>query len=198
MKVTLTAERVYMKIKIPSILLAVAQLAAFAHCAMAQGLSAHIKPLLGLKALYVLVENPSQEAKRINLTTEDMQRVVETKLKMAGIKVLSTEESLRAAGAPFMSVNIGIRSRDAILFGDITIGVYELACLQSDTTNCGGFITWQTSGIFTTKAKDAAPWLQDKLNETMDIFLHDYFAANPRAEPIPTIPNKKNKHGGHR
>jgi len=63
--------------------------------------------------------------------------------------------------------------------------------LQRNNANCGGFIIWQTSGIFTTKAKDAAPWLQDKLNEHMDIFLRDYFAANPRTEPIPTIPKKK-------
>jgi len=185
------AEGVCMNKRNIFMLLAAAELCASAAGLMAQELSPHRQPLAGLKALYVLVDNPSNDAKRINLTTEDVQRTVETKLKMAGIKVLTVQESLRAEGGPFMSVNIGMRSRDAILFGDIAISVYERACLKRDNTMCGGFITWQTSGIFTTKGKNASQWLQENLNDTMDIFLHDYFAANPRAEPIPTIPKKK-------
>lgn len=179
-----------MKKLIVAALVAAAHIAAPAQTGMARTLSSHLRPLQGLQQLYVIVHNPAAEAKKIKLTAEAVQRVVELKLKMAGIRVLTPDESLRAVGAPFLSVNIGMRVREGILFGDIAIAVHEQACLHRDSAACGGFITWQTSGVFTTKSKKAAQWLQDKINDSLDLFLQDYFTANPRKKFIPTIPDK--------
>lgn len=169
--------------------LAAASLAA-SPAALARDLPAHLRPLAGLRQVYVIVHNPSREAKKIDLKAEAVQRVVELKLKMAGIGILTPEESLRAVGAPFLSVNIGMRTRDGIRFGDIAIAVHDQACLRRDGDACGGFITWQTSGVFTTKSKKPAQWLQEKVCDSMDLFLQDYLAANPREKPIPTVPDR--------
>ncbi len=156
----------------------------------AEDLPHHIKFLAGLQSLFVLVDNSSKDAAKIKLTSEAVQRVVEQKLRLAGIKVLTAEENLRAVNGPFMAVSIGIRPRESILFGDITISLYQWGCLQRNAGACGGLITWQTSGIFTTKTKDSAQWLLGHIGDSMDIFLNDYFAANPTSLPIPTLPKK--------
>jgi hypothetical protein len=112
------------------------------------------------------------------------------KLRMAGVKVLSTEESLLAAGKPVMAVDISIRARDALLYGNIAITVYEKACLERDKSTCDHFVTWQKSGTFSTKRNDAAQLIQDGVIKYMDDFLNDYLKANPRTEPVQPIPQK--------
>src|ERR1051326_4291773 len=62
--------------------------------------------LVGLPGVYVLVETVADEAQRDGLDTLQVRTDVEVKLRQAGIRVLSKEEWLSTAGAPYLYVNI--------------------------------------------------------------------------------------------
>ncbi|MBN2106239.1 MAG: hypothetical protein JW832_02355 [Deltaproteobacteria bacterium] len=171
--------------------LAMVQAVAFAHCAGAEEISSTSGPLKGLQGVAVVVGIVSKgESGKTNLTQDTITRIVEMKLRTAGIKVVSREASLLAAGKPVMAVDISIRARDAFLYGNIAITVYEKACLERDKSTCDHFVTWQKSGTFSTKKNDPAQLIQDGVIRYMDDFLNDYLKANPMTEQVQPVPQK--------
>ena len=170
--------------------LAMVQIVACGHCAGAE-IPSIAGPLKGLPGVSVVVGIVAKgESGKTSLTQGTITRIVEMKLRMAGVKVLSREESLLAAGKPVMAVDISIRTRDALLYGNIAITVYEKACLERDKSTCDHFVTWQKSGTFSTKRNDAAQLIQDGVIKYMDDFLNDYLKANPVTEPVQPVPQK--------
>jgi hypothetical protein len=173
------------------VLLAMVWIFIFVYCTGAEEISSSAGPLKGMQGVCVVVEIVSKgDFSTTNLKKDTITRIVETKLRMAGIKVVSKEESLQSAGKPIMAVDISIRTRDAFLYGNIAITVYERACLERNNRMCDHFVTWQKSGTFSTKRNDAAQWIQDGVIKYMDDFLSDYLKANARTEPVHPIPQK--------
>ena len=62
-----------------------------------------------IKGLLVVVEDLPAKVEKTGLTSDQIQAYVEAKCKQAGIKVLSTEESLNTAGYPILAVNIDLK-----------------------------------------------------------------------------------------
>ena len=62
-----------------------------------------------IKGLLVVVEDLPAKVEKTGLTSEQIQTYVEAKCKRAGLKVLSTEESLNMAGYPILAVNVDLK-----------------------------------------------------------------------------------------
>ena len=62
-----------------------------------------------IKGVLVVVEDLPAKVEKTGLTSDQIQTYVEAKCKRAGLKVLSTEESLNTAGYPILAVNIDLK-----------------------------------------------------------------------------------------
>jgi hypothetical protein len=61
-----------------------------------------------IKGMLVVVEDLPSKVEKSGLTSDQIQTYVEAKCKRAGIKVLSTEDSLNVAGYPILAVNVDV------------------------------------------------------------------------------------------
>ncbi len=61
-----------------------------------------------IKGMLVVVEDLPSKVEKSGLTSDQIQTYVEAKCKKAGIKVLSTEQSLNVAGYPILAVNVDV------------------------------------------------------------------------------------------
>jgi hypothetical protein len=61
-----------------------------------------------IKGVLVVVEDLPSKVEKSGLTSDQIQTYVEAKCKKAGIKVLSTEQSLNVAGYPILAVNVDV------------------------------------------------------------------------------------------
>jgi hypothetical protein len=64
--------------------------------------------LRGLKGFGVLVEKLPPEVEQEGLNRLQLQLEVESKLRMAGIKVLTREEVFRTPGEPYLYINVNV------------------------------------------------------------------------------------------
>ncbi|MBI3330423.1 MAG: hypothetical protein HYZ81_27400 [Nitrospinae bacterium] len=62
--------------------------------------------LRGLTGVHVMVEEISPEIKRAGLTTTQLQTDAELRLRKAGIRVLTQEESLATPGGPYLYIRV--------------------------------------------------------------------------------------------
>ena len=62
--------------------------------------------LRGLTASGVVVEETGQDGERLGLSRATLQTDTELKLRLAGIRVLTRQELLRAPGSPYLHVNV--------------------------------------------------------------------------------------------
>ena len=62
-----------------------------------------------IKGVLVVVEDLPAKVEKTGLTSDQIQNYVESKCKRAGLKVLSTEESLNIAGYPILALNIDLK-----------------------------------------------------------------------------------------
>jgi len=80
----------------------------------AQGDDPRTLSLKGISAVFVLVEDLPEGA-RLGLTDETIQTDVELKLRLAGIRVVTREESFKQPGSPlfYVRVNLSDQARAA-------------------------------------------------------------------------------------
>lgn len=169
---------------------AAVQFFAFVQYAQAEEIRINVKTLQGLTGLGVVVGELSDDAKKILITSRDIQEIVEQKLRMAGIQVLSREERLRTPGMPYLYLRMSIKvTDDGFVYGSTKIQIEEEACL-SRKEMCGTFITWNKGSIFSVQMDRARQFLKDAVTEDMDIFLKDYFTVNPGRAPVRPASNK--------
>ncbi|MBN2107498.1 MAG: hypothetical protein JW832_08715 [Deltaproteobacteria bacterium] len=172
------------------VVLAVVQIFVFGLRAGAQEPRINVKSLQGLTGLAVIVGKLSEDAKKIPITNNDIQEIAELKLRMAGIKVLSKEDRLRTPGMPYLYVRLSVKATDdGFIYGSTKIQIKEEACLSRKEL-CGAFITWDNGSIFSVGMDRAKQFVQDSINEDMDIFLSDYYTVNPRTEAATSLPQK--------
>lgn len=62
--------------------------------------------LKGVGTVSVVVENLQDGAKTLNLTRETIRTDVGLKLRLAGMRVVTDEESLKLSGSPFVSISV--------------------------------------------------------------------------------------------
>jgi len=136
------------------------------------------KTLHGINGINVVVEDLGPEIERKGLKGEQIQTDVESKLKLAGIQVLTKSELFREIGMPWISVKPTIMKLDQcngfVYF--IEILAYQRATLIRNE-NVHFVITWSNEMIGTTPDLTN---IRNIIKNQMDEFLNALLSVNPK------------------
>ncbi len=136
--------------------------------------------LRGINALHVIVHDVDQEAEQYGLTREKIQMDFETRLGMAGIKVLSEEESLEVPGAPFITLTVGTMRAfttkgSEFHFISILIKLRQNVYLERKPKNrIHGIATWSNTRFGVNFGQN----IRSEVNKAIDQFINAHAAAN--------------------
>ena len=126
-----------------------------------------------------MVEGFTDRAKRAGFDDRTFQTDVELKLRMAGIKVLSEEETLGTAGRPWLYVRVNSlhEKPDTMDAYSIIVGLAQSALLERDLS-LGSFSTstWSTDSVGHGGISD----IRSGLKDAMDVFINAWLSVNPK------------------
>jgi Cdc6-like AAA superfamily ATPase len=138
--------------------------------------------LKGLKGVGVLVENLSSEVEKEGLKKNGLQLEVEFKLREAGIKVLSKEESLKTPGEPYLYINVNMntaKTESDIYPYSIDMLFIQKVSLLRNPQQVTYAVTWSTGGVGSI-TKQLVSRLRSSVSDMVDIFIKAYLAENPK------------------
>jgi hypothetical protein len=138
--------------------------------------------LRGLKGIGVLVEKLPLEVEQEGLKRHQLQMEVESKLRTAGIKVLTKEEAFNTPGEPFLYINLNVNT--AKTEGDIYPYSIDLLFIQKvslvrDPKQTTYAVTWSTGGVGSI-GKPIVGQLGESVEAMVDVFIKAYLTENPR------------------
>lgn len=143
-----------------------------------------MESLKGLKGVEVLIEELSPDLENLNLTMIQIQSEVESKLRKAGIQVLSKEENekIQPLRKPYLYIKINsckLSSRKESIAFNIGIALNQQVMLreQADSKECFFAPTWYTSVVGAAGRKNIQEIL-DIVQDLIDKFINAYLKAN--------------------
>jgi ribosomal protein S8 len=136
--------------------------------------------LKGLQGVYVLVENLKPEVEKYGLTRQQLQTDVELRLRQNGIRVLSKQEQFSTPGMPYLYVNVNtMPDINGLVPLGILLELKQNVFLARDTTKLCIASTWNGSTTGSVGSKKIET-IRDSVKDSVDIFINDYLAANPK------------------
>jgi hypothetical protein len=138
--------------------------------------------LRGLKGIGVLVEQLPPEVEKGGLSKDQLQKDVETKLRAAGIKVLTKEECAKTPGEPnlYINVNVNIAKTESDIYPySLDLLFIQKVSLLRDQKITSHAVTWSTAGVGSI-TKTMVSQLRESVGEILDIFIKAYRAENPK------------------
>ena len=142
--------------------------------------------LRGINGIFVRVESLSSEIRKDGLKKQQIRTDVESKLQMAGIKVLSYEEYLLQEGHPYLYIQASVIKSQYpnIYIYHIGIELVQNANLVRNPNLIIGNIllspkvtTWSTGSIGKSGyINDIRNFIKDEVN----IFIDAYLSVNPK------------------
>ena len=133
-----------------------------------------------IKGLLVVVEDLSSEIENEGFTTDQIQTDVVAKCKGAGIKVLSSEESLKVAGYPILAVIVDVKKfqGNGHYLYSIHVDLHQNVHLERDPRIIIiGAATWTSRSYG--MDKDLG-YIRARVIDHMEEFTKAYSAANPK------------------
>jgi len=138
--------------------------------------------LRGLKGVGVLVEKLPAEVEKEGLNRLQLQLEVESKLRMAGIKVLTREEVFKTPGEPhlYINVNVNVAKTESDIYPySIDMLLIQQVSLLRDPNLTTFAVTWSKGGVGSI-GKTILSQLQEYVREMVDIFIKAYLEENPK------------------
>lgn len=138
--------------------------------------------LRGVKALSVIVYDLDYEFEEYGLTQEKIQKDLEAKLRTAGIKVLSKEESMKVREAPLLGLMIGalraFTAKDTEFYYISTvIKLRQNVYLERMPKNkVPGIATWSNTRFGINFAHN----IRSEVDDAIDKFITAYLSVNPK------------------
>ncbi len=137
--------------------------------------------LAGLTGVYVLVEHIPDEAQRDGLDTTQIRTDVELKLRQAGITVLTQQEWLSTAAAPYLYVNVqAIKNSAGIYAFTVDVELRQRVTLIQNPSMRVLAPTWSATGIIGTVGSQKIGSVREDVRDLTDQFINAYLAANPK------------------
>ena len=131
--------------------------------------------LSGLSAVFVLVEDLPDGTKLRGLSKADIQSEVERRLHVAGLRVVSAEESARLPGGPYLYVKVNLVDHGHAASVDVQLT--QGALLVRNGQFMPSTITWSRSALL---SKPTAQNIRDAVNDRVDAFVIAWLAVNPQ------------------
>ena len=138
--------------------------------------------LQGLKGVGVLVEKLPPEVEQEGLKRDQVQMEVESKLRTAGIKVLTKEEAFNTPGEPFLYINLNIniaKTESDIYPYSIDLLLIQKVSLLRDPKLTSYAVTWSTGGVGSV-GKPILSQLRESVEAMVDVFVNAYLMENPK------------------
>ena len=136
--------------------------------------------LRGLREIFVVTENLSDEAVKDGLSKDQIQTDVGLKLRMAGIKVISKEESSLTSGYPFLFVTVNaMRHRSGLFAIGIRVSLEQDVYLVRNPKVSLSTSTWSVEGVYIVGETNIMQ-VREKIKDLVDDFINDYLAENPK------------------
>jgi hypothetical protein len=138
--------------------------------------------LRGINALQVIVHDLDPEIEQYGLTREKIQRDFETRIGMAGIKVLSKKEGQKIPGAPFITLTVGTMRAfttkgSEFYFISIIIKLRQNVYLERKPENkINGIATWSNTRFGVNFGQN----IRSEISNAIDQFINAYTAANSK------------------
>jgi hypothetical protein len=142
----------------------------------------NLATLRGLQGVGVLVEQLPPEVEKEGLNRNRLQMEAESKLRMAGIKVLTKEECLKTPGEPYLYININVNVAETesdIYPYTIDVMLIQKVSLLRDPGLVAYGVTWSTGGVGSI-GKPILSQLRENVEEMVDIFIKVYLSENPK------------------
>jgi hypothetical protein len=146
------------------------------------------RSLRGLQGVEVVVEVMKPMAARYGLTDTQVQTDVELRLRQAGIRVLTPDESDPTPGSPSLYVNIHTVFGDGPAVGlvgySIDVELKQAVQLERDPAIwLPSAVTWSENqrGLVGRTQLHA---LREALSDLVDRFINAYYTANPGRTPV--------------
>jgi len=142
----------------------------------------NLATLRGLQGVGVLVEQLPPEVENEGLRRNQIQAEVESKLRMAGIKVLTKEECAKMPGEPYLYINLNInitKTESDIYPYSIDVMLIQKVFLLRDPEKNTYTMTWSTGGIGSID-KQILAQLRESVMNVVDVFIHAYLTENPK------------------
>ena len=137
--------------------------------------------LRNVDGVKVVVEELPPEAAALRLRREDIQRIVDTRLRGAGIRVHTSGHF--PPGDPFLRVSVTVTAQQRGIVGyHVIVDFVQLAFLRRDPR----FVynraqTWKASGeMHLAPAEELAESIQREIIRQVDEYAADYLAVNPQ------------------
>lgn len=140
------------------------------------------KSLQGIQGLYVLIEPLTSEVERAGLHITDIRTDVELKLQLAGIYVLTEEESSKKAGSPYLYVNANVmlsRESQGVFHYSISCELDQVVTLTRDPSIITFASTWNVGGVGLVGA-NRLPDIRATVRDLVDQFINAYLSVNPK------------------
>ena len=142
----------------------------------------NLATLRGLQGIGVLVEQLPPEAENKGLKKDQIQTEVESKLRKAGIKVLTKEECGKTPGEPYLYINLNInlaKTESDIYPYTIDVMLIQKVSLLRDPQINSYATTWSTGGIGSID-KQILGQLRESVLEVVNLFVNAYLTENPK------------------
>jgi hypothetical protein len=152
----------------------------FSSFAMASDAKYNRASLRGVEAVYVKVEGLTPEIQKDGLTETLIRREVESRLRTAGIRILSKDKWLDVMGSPHLYLNINclkLRETKEYIYS-IRIAFRQNVYPEREAILILGATTWSAGGIL------GITYRFDKIRTSVkgrvDEFIKAYLSVNPK------------------
>ena|SRR5665213_693769 len=151
-------------------------------CAQASDGKYTRETLRGLNSFSVLVEELGQTALDLGLSVAQLRTATELRLRLAGIAIVSDEESADIPGAPYLYVNLlAIGKVPGTISYTILLSLEQAATMERNPKiRAVAAVTWSTASIATVGSAKAAEEVRNDLEELIDQFINAYLSVNPK------------------
>lgn len=107
-----------------------------------------LQSLRGIKGVHVILEKLNPDIEADGLRNDSIQTDVELKLRLAGIKVFTQEESLKEPGMPYLYISVNSMKHNLmpVYAYNIVVELKQSVCLSRDLKIIvQGATTWKTA-----------------------------------------------------
>ncbi len=146
---------------------------------ISHALTENQKNIVGLKGVKVINPTIEPELESLGLSRDQIKTDVESRLRNAGVRILTKEEWVKTPGKPGFSVEItgsNIPEKGIYVYA-IDMNVFEQVTLARGFKGVGSIWHLGTAeGVGKTKIEQ----VREVLGKLVDQFINDYLVANPK------------------
>jgi hypothetical protein len=137
--------------------------------------------LRGLPGVRLIVEKINAEVERDGLTTDFVRTTAETRLRAAGIRLLSKDEVAMTQGLPTIQILVQTARSDSLYAYCIEVSVWqEMVPIHRQTSLPVWVRSWVTENVVGIKSHKNIHVLKTTVEDLVDAFIHAYVAVNPK------------------